>query len=95
MKCNHEFPQTPEGKNEWIAHRGVCTGEPPVKDKPVKKATKKKKLVLTYQYSGECSACNSPVKTLVVDVGGANKVMVVAYCQTCDKQTAYREVAKI
>ena len=95
-KCNHEFPQTPAGKDKWLNHRSGCDGTPPVEVKPKPKKVAKEKVempVLTYKYEGECDKCRNPVDTLVVDVSG--KVNVIAYCQTCKRQVVYRPVAKL
>lgn len=108
-RCDKEFPQTPQGKQEWLLHRashnqvtketGMAGGKPmsaaDIKKQMIEEK-KKEKLVLEYVWRGVCPTCGTPSETIEVDVGQPKgKTVVVAFCSSCKKQLAYRPVEKL
>jgi hypothetical protein len=103
-KCEQEFPQTPQGKKDWLLHRAsndAPQGKVPMSATAIKieKAEEKKKQEkprLEYVWRGVCDTCGSYLETIEVDVGQPKgKTTVVAFCVTCKKQVAYRPVEKL
>lgn len=95
--CDKDFSDD----KEMEKHRETCRGKdsPKVPIATVTKAGEKTatplkpQITLTYQYKGKCYGGHD-LKTIIVE-GKKNKVSVIAYCLTCDKQFEERTVEKL
>lgn len=109
--CNKEFPKTPQGRNEWLAHRAThqntgmgtpgktATGEEVKRSmsaKEIKEKRTPKPIELTYQWAGECPDCFTPLESLLIQAGQEKgKAVAVAFCSRCKKQVRERVVSKL
>ncbi len=50
-------------------------------------------LKLTYVWEGTCPTCNTPVKTLALDI--ARRYVAIAYCPQCGKNVTERIVRRL
>jgi DNA-directed RNA polymerase subunit RPC12/RpoP len=108
--CNKEFPKTQLGKQEWLMHRkthnspqGVVpetATEQEVKKsmsaREIKDERKPEKPRLTYQWTGVCGSCLTPLDSISIEAGQPKgKMITVAFCSRCKKEIAHRQVEKL